>query len=96
MNHGENCINADEYQKYILRNKKDRLTCKNDVGTCQRDICECDKLFAELHAAAADEYDEQFHIFNAGFVPEDQCISSTATGYPQVIFEKHFVLRICS
>ena len=71
MDYGETCVN--EYYSYKIRDQKAGLTCKNDAGSCARALCECDKQFAEAHAAVADQYDSQFHIFNGGFVPEESC-----------------------
>lgn len=88
MEYGDTCVN--EYTKYKIRDQSAGLTCKDDAGTCKRALCECDKMFAELHANVADEYDEQYHIFDGEFEPEDECqpgdpnASSGGNGDPKV------------
>ena len=71
MEYGETCVN--DYTKYRIREQSAGVMCKDDEGTCKRAKCECDKMFGELHSNVADQYDEQYHIFNGGFVPADEC-----------------------
>jgi len=71
MEFGEECPN--EFVKYRIRKQGSGLSCKDNSGTCKRALCECDKMFAELHAAVADQYDQQFHTFDGGFETADEC-----------------------
>lgn len=78
IDHGEQCVNT--FYKYKVREQKQGIVCKDDDSSCERALCECDKMFAQAHAQAQSSYDEQYHVFDGYFVPEDSCKGSGSNG----------------
>jgi len=71
MEYGEQCIG--EFQRYSYKifragPNKGEVKCNNnpkkdELQGCKRKLCECDAMFAKLHVASKDVFDNKYHMF---------------------------------
>ena len=66
--YGDMCIG--EFVRYRYRYQNGDVVCRDNADTCGRSLCECDALFAQVHSAAKDVWDQDYHRFWSTTTPQ--------------------------